>query len=72
MQERQNTTISNTYYNLVSILYHSLEAAQTYDTYVKDAKQTGDQDLAQFFQSLHQNANQQAQKAQQLLARYSR
>lgn len=72
MQERQNTSISNTYYNLVSILYHSLEAAQTYDTYLEDAKQSGDQDMTQFIQSLHQNANQQAQKAQQLLARYSR
>ncbi len=71
MQERQSTSVSNTYYDLVSTLYHSLESAQTYATYVRDAQQSGDQNLAQFFQVLQQNANQQAQQAQQFLTRFS-
>jgi hypothetical protein len=69
MQEQQTTAVSNIYYDLVSVLYHSLESAQTYASYLKDAQQSGDQNLVQFFQSLQQNANRQAQQAQQLLAR---
>ncbi len=72
MQQPQQTSVSNTYYNLVSVLYHALETAQTTSAYIKDAQQSGDQQLAQFFQSVQQTANQQAQQAQQLLARYSR
>jgi hypothetical protein len=72
MQQPQQTSVSNTYYNLVSVLYHALETAQTTATYIRDAQQSGDQQLAQFFQSVQQTANQQAQQAQQLLARYSR
>ena len=72
MQQSQQTPISNTYYNLVSVLYHALEEAQTASAYIQDAQQSGDQQLAQFFQSVQQTANQQAQQAQQMLARYSR
>ena len=72
MQQSQQTPISNTYYNLVSVLYHALEEAQTSSAYIQDAQQAGDQQLAQFFQTVQQTANQRAQQAQQLLARYSR
>ena len=72
MQQSQQTSVSNTYYDLVSVLYHALETAQTTAAYVQDAQQSGDQQLAQFFQSVQQTANQQAQQAQQLLARSSR
>jgi len=72
MQQPQQTSVSNTYYNLVSVLYHALETAQTSAAYIRDAQQSGNQQLVQFFQSVQQTANQQAQQAQQLLARYSR
>ena len=72
MQQSQQTPISNTYYNLVSVLYHALGEAQTSSAYIQDAQQAGDQQLAQFFQTVQQTANQRAQQAQQLLARYSR
>jgi hypothetical protein len=72
MQQSQQTSVSNTYYNLVSVLYHALKEAQTATAYMQDAQQSGDQQLAQFFQSVQQTANQKAQQAQQLLARYSR
>jgi hypothetical protein len=71
MQERQSTSVSNTYYNLVSVLYHALEAAQTSATYIQDAQQSGNQELITFFQQVQVNANQQAQRAQQLLAQYA-
>ena len=72
MQQSQQTSTSNTYYNLVSVLYHALETAQTSAAYIQDAQQSGNQQLVQFFQSVQQTANQQAQQAQQLLAQSSR
>ena len=67
MQERQFTLMSDTYYNLVSVLYHALESAQTVSSYIRDAEQSNNQQLAQFFRQVHQDANQQAEQARQLL-----
>jgi hypothetical protein len=67
MQESQQTSTSNTYYDLVSVLYHALEAAQASATYVQDAQQSGNQDLANFFSEVQNNSNQLADKAKQLL-----
>ncbi len=67
MQERQSTNTSNMYYNLVSVLYHSLQAAQTSASYIQDAQQSGNQQVAQFFQQVQQQANQQANQAKQLI-----
>jgi predicted transcriptional regulator YheO len=71
MPEPQATSISNTYYDLVSVVFHSLEGAQTYTHYIEDARQAGQQDLVEFFQSVKQTADQQAQRGRELLARYS-
>ena len=65
----QQTSVSNQYYDLVSVLYHALEAAQTAATYLQDAQ--GDQQLSQFFQQVQQQNNSLAQQAQQLLAQYA-
>jgi hypothetical protein len=73
MQETQQTASSNsnTYYDLVSVLYHALQTEQSSATYVQDAQQSGNQDLAQFFGEVHQNASLQADRAKQLLGRIS-
>jgi hypothetical protein len=71
MQETQQTTTSNTYFDLVSVLYHALQAEQTSTTYVEDAQRSGDQDLVQFFGEVKQSASQQADRAKQLLSRAS-
>lgn len=67
--EQQQTSVSNQYYNLVSVLYHALEAAQTAAVYMRDAQ--GDQQLSQFFQQVQQQNNNLAQQAQQMINRYS-
>jgi len=67
MQEQQSTSISNTYYDLVSVLYHALETAQTSATYIQDAQQSGNNDLVSFFRQVQQDANNQASRASQLL-----
>ncbi|TMC18685.1 MAG: hypothetical protein E6J34_16455 [Chloroflexi bacterium] len=66
---QQQTSTANEQYDLISALYHALEGAQTYATYVKDAEQGGDQELAQFFRKAQQEEDSRAQQAKQLLSR---
>jgi len=61
------TGISNATYDLVSVLYHALEGGATYDKYIQDAEQEGDQELAQFFRQVQQDDAQRAQQAKSLL-----
>ena len=55
-------------YNLISIVYHALQGAETYDQYIRDAEQSGNRDLAQFFREVHEENRRRAQRGQQLLA----
>jgi rubrerythrin len=64
-----NTGTQDVTYNLVSILYHALQGAETYDQYIQDAEQSGDQDLAGFFRDVKQENAQRAQRAKQILHR---
>jgi len=54
-------------YDLVSVPYHALEGGATYDKYIQDAEQEGDQELAQFFRQVQQEDAQRAQQAKSLL-----
>jgi hypothetical protein len=62
-----STGVSDPHFDLVSILYHSLQAAQTYDTYIRDAEQHGDTTLAQFLRQVQMEDRNRAQYAMQLL-----
>jgi rubrerythrin len=61
------TGVSNARFNLVSVLYHALEGGATYDKYIQDAEQEGDQELADFFRQVQQQDSQRAQQAKSLL-----
>ena len=65
------TGVSNPSYNLVSILYHALQAAQTYDTYIRDAEEHGDTQMAQFLRQIQMEDRNRAQYAMQLLTQRS-
>ena len=65
--DHSKTGTSNENYNLVSIMYHALKGAQTYDAYIRDAERSGDRDLAQFFSEVQQEDKRQAERAKQLL-----
>ena len=69
MEATQQTTTSNTYFDLISVLYHAMQAEQTSATYVQDAQRSGDKDLVQFFGEVQQTASRQADKAKQMLGR---
>jgi len=53
-------------YDLVSVQYHALTAAQAYDSYVQDAE--GHEDVRAFFQQCAQQDAERAQRCHELLA----
>lgn len=55
-------------YDLVSIIYHALQGAETYAMYVTDAEQAKDGELAQFFQKVQQEEQARSDQAKKLLA----
>ena len=61
------TGISNARYNLVSVLYHALEGGATYDKYIEDAENEGDQELVEFFNGILENNLRAAQRAKEML-----
>jgi len=63
------TGISDSRYNLVSVLYHALQGGWTYAKYIEVAEQEGDQELADFFRGVHQEDAWRAQRAKELLDR---
>ncbi len=66
--DKQFTGASDTTDNLVSALDHCLEGAKTYDKYLADAEQEGDQDLIAFFREASEQEKQHGEKAKRLLA----
>jgi hypothetical protein len=58
---------SDVTYNLISVLYHTLQGCEIYEQYASDAEQQGKQDVAQYFREVQQQAQQMASRGQQLL-----
>ena len=54
-------------YNLISVLYHSSDNIESLKTYIQDAQQDGDQELAQFFNGILENNTKAAQQAKEML-----
>lgn len=62
------TGTPNTIYDLSSVLFHALEGGASYDTYVEDAEQEGDEELAEFFRRVREEDRARAAEARLLLA----
>ncbi len=54
-------------YNLITVLYQSAENAETIKTYVQDAQEEGDQELAEFFNGILENNLEANQRAKEML-----
>ncbi|GHO88070.1 hypothetical protein [Dictyobacter formicarum] len=67
MQETQSTSTSNTLFDLISTLYHELQAEQTCEAYMLDADQEGKSEISSFFGEVKQDAHKHADRAKQLL-----
>ena len=63
----QATGMRDETYNLVSVLYHALQGAQTTRQYIQDAEQEGDQELGQFFRDAQGWQRHLAEQAKALL-----
>jgi rubrerythrin len=70
MAERSisQTGIPDPIYDLISVAYHALQGAETYECYAQDAQKEGDQELAEFFRETQQQCQQTGVDAQQLLS----
>ena len=61
----QHSPADDIVYDLVSVQYHALKAAQAYDSYVEDAD--GHDDVQSFFKQCAQQDAERAQKCHELL-----
>ena len=62
------TGTPNTIYDLSSVLFHALEGGASYDQYIQDAEEAGDEELATFFIQVRDEDSMRADEAQRLLA----
>ncbi|MDA8368700.1 MAG: hypothetical protein M0026_02385 [Nocardiopsaceae bacterium] len=67
MAAEQATKTRDEHYNAVSVLYHVLQEGDTADQYIKDARQAGDEELAEFFTQVQSEDRERAQRAKELL-----
>jgi len=54
-------------YNLISVAYHALQGAETYEVYSRDAHEVNDTELAEFFVKAQEQNRQIADEAKMLL-----
>lgn len=63
------TGVHDAHYDLVSVLYHTLQSAETLEKYAQDAKQLGDSELSDFFRECQQVDRERAQRLKQFVIR---
>jgi hypothetical protein len=63
----QKTGTPNPVYDIVSVMYHALQGAETYDRYVADAEARSDGELADFFREVQAQNSAIARRARVLL-----
>ncbi len=65
---KHSTNVPDKDYNLISVLYHVLKGADNCDTYIKDAEEANDRELADFFKETKEKYMEIAEKAKKLAA----
>lgn len=63
----KSTGTDNVTYNVVSVLYHTLQEAETIDKYIRDAEATGDEDVIRFFRDLQEEDRRRGERGKALL-----
>ena len=67
MSSTESTGTRDVTYNLISVVYHALQGAETYQMYEQDARQVGDQEAESFFHEAHESSRQFADRAKTML-----
>ena len=65
--DERTTGIRNEQYNVISVLYHALQGADTCATYLQDAERARAEDLVQFFREAQDMYRQLAERGKTLL-----
>jgi hypothetical protein len=68
MTIEEKTRTSDAAYDLVSVIYHALQGAETYDRYITDARGRNDGELADFFREVQAANCDFAERGQRLLS----
>ena len=63
----RTTGTRDEHYNVISVLYHALQGADTCGTYLQDAEHAGDQELVQFFREVQGTYRQLGDRSKTLL-----
>jgi len=67
MDDKLITGIKDKHYDLISVVYHLLQGAETYQMYSNDAEREGDQKVAQYFRDVQAQNRELAQRGKSLL-----
>lgn len=67
MGEQPPSAVKDKNYNLVTVLQESLQHAWTMQTYIKDAEEQGDEELARWFRRIQENNVKAGEQGKQLL-----
>jgi rubrerythrin len=67
MMATGETGFDDVTYDLVSVQYHSLKAGHDYGQYVRDAKNAGRDDIAEFFSSVMAEDSARAKRCHEFL-----
>lgn len=70
MSSNQQSGTQDVTYNIVSVMYHALQGAETCDVYIRDAEKDGDQELVKFFQEVKQQYERTAEQGKKLLGKH--
>lgn len=65
------TGFSDVIYDLVSVQYHSLKAGHDYGQYVRDARNAGYDDVAEFFEQVMSEDSARAAKCHEFMRKLS-
>jgi hypothetical protein len=65
----QATGVHDKSYDVISVLYHALQAGETTMQYLQDAERSSDQELVQFFQEVQECQRHLAMRAKEMLMR---
>ena len=61
------TGTSDQTYDVISVIYHALNGAETYEQYIRDAEGADDAELVEFFRTAHDRFCQTADQGKALL-----
>lgn len=62
------TATRDEHYNLVSVLYHTLQEGDTLQQYIDDAQAAGDEELVLFFEDIQEQDRERGERGKRLLS----